>query len=389
MDGAAWLSPPSSLRRHRLLVTAHFVFAGRVGGAEHMLYNLLRGLAASGADLGVLCAAESNLDPAFVAELRNAKSGELLACGGGDGSRFIAEQRACLATSLSADAILFTNYFVPPIVPRRLGRAVAVMHDVQFRHFPAYFSPKKRAWLTASQGFAMRRADTIVAISDFVRRDLLRIYGARYERKVVTIPNPISWDRFGPPSPARPLDRPYILSVAAQYAHKNLDTLLRAFAAVARRNRDVMLVFCGQAYGGLRGVKAEASGLQALVAELGLQDRVVMTGYVDDRSLGTWYRHAELFAFPSLFEGFGMPAAEAIGFGLPTLTSNTTALPEVTQGLATYVDAPRCSDAWASLMLEMLRDRNSYEPDRDRMAALRQSYGVDAIGQRYREACLG
>lgn len=385
MDGAAW--PADHARRRTLLVTAHFVFAGRVGGAEHMLYNLLHGLNDAGVSPTVLCADPANLDPAVVTEL--AAPGFLLACGGGQGSRFIAEQRSCLSRSLSADAILFTNYYVPPIVPRRLGRVSTIIHDVQFRHFPTFFSAKKRAWLMASQGFAIRRADSVVAISEFVRSDLIRVYGEGVADKIVTIPNPISWERFGPPGAARPLERPYILSVAAQYAHKNLLTLVHAFATVARRDPDVMLVFCGQSYAGLRGVKAEVSQLDALVAELGLSDRVMMTGYIDDRDLGAWYRHAAVFAFPSLFEGFGMPAAEAIGFGLPTLTSDRTALPEVTQGLATTIAAAEDAGSWASALLDALRNPAAYRPHPARAAALRESYSVRTVGERYRRVVFG
>lgn len=389
MDGTAWpdradgpAELPDRAWRRGLLVTAHFVFAGRVGGAEHMLYNLLHGLSEAGAPPRVLCADPANLDPAVVAEL--GAPDRLLACGGGRGSRFIAEQRSCLDRSLTADAILFTNYFVPPIVPRRLGRVSTIIHDVQFRHFPAFFSARKRAWLMASQRFAVHRADAVVAISDFVRRDLIGVYGDGVADKIVTIPNPISWERFGAPNPMRPIERPYILSVAAQYAHKNLLTLVRAFAAVAERDPDVMLVFCGQSYAGLRGVKSAPSQLDALVVELGLSNRVMMTGYVDDRRLGTWYRHAALFAFPSLFEGFGMPAAEAIGFGLPTLTSDRTALPEVTQGLATTIAAAEDPRAWASAMLDALRDPVAHRPDATRSAALRDSYSPRQVGERYR-----
>ena len=385
MDGATW--PAERARQKSLLVTAHFVFAGRIGGAEHMLYNLLHGLTEAGVTPTVLCADPANLDPAVVTEL--AAPGRLLACGGGQGSRFIAEQRSCLARSLKADAILFANYFVPPIVPRRLGRVSTIIHDVQFRHFPTFFSAKKRAWLKASQGFAIRRADAVVAISEFVRRDLIRVYGEGVADKIVTIPNPISWERFGPPGPARPIARPYILSVAAQYAHKNLLTLVRAFAIVAKRDPDVMLVFCGQSYAGLRGVKAAVSPLDALITELGLTDRVMMTGYVDDLSLGNWYRHAALFAFPSLFEGFGMPAAEAIGFGLPTLTSDRTALPEVTQGLATTIGEAEDSGAWASALLDALGNPAAHRPDPTGVAALRESYGVRTIGEQYRRVAFG
>ncbi len=389
MDGFA---PLHELVRQdlRLLVTAHFVFTGRVGGAEHMLYNLVRGMAASGASPGVLCASEANLDPAFVAEMTANHPGSLVTCGGGTGPRFISEQRACLRPELRADATLFPNYFVPPIVPRRLGRVTTVIHDMQFRHFPQHFSVKKRAWLAASQAFAMRRADRVVAISEFVREDLLRHYGRQFERKVVTIPNPISWDRFDVPGEdQRPIAQPYILSVAAQYAHKNLEVLVRAFAQVAKLNPDLQLVFCGQGYNSLRGVAGNRQGLQPLIEQLGLQHRVRMTGYVDDIALGQWYRHAALFAFPSVFEGFGMPPVEALGLGLPTITTRRTALPETTLGLAEYVDDPFSEDEWARRIGLMLRSPAAYRPQAADIARLRAKYSLPQVGRQYAEVCVG
>lgn len=392
MDGAGAVAAERAGKATvpQLLVTAHFVFHGRVGGAEHMLYNVLRGLDRNGVGLGVLCAERSNLDPAFVAEFEASQPGRLVACRGGTGSRFLAEQRACLRPGLRSEAVLFPNYFVPPVVPRRLGRVSAVVHDMQFRHFPANFSAKKRAWLSAAQAFAVRRADTVVAISDFVRDDLVRHYGARCARKVLTVPNPISWDRFdGPGLHERPIAQPYVLSVAADYAHKNLDVLIRAFAEVARRDRDLQLVFCGQDYGGLRGVAGTRRDLKLLVHDLGLQGRVRVTGYVDDAALGRWYRHASLFAFPSLFEGFGMPPVEALGFGVPTLTTALTALPETTLGLAATVADPVRADEWADHILAMVRNPEEFRPSAADVERVRRHYSPERIGGLYAAACLG
>lgn len=380
-----------SSKTAKLLVAAQFVFHGKVGGAEHMLYNVLRGLHAVGVELGVLCAGRGNLDPAFSKEMDLLQPGSLVECGGGNGSRFIAEQRACLQ-QVKGDAVLFPNYFVPPIVPRGLGRVAMVLHDIQYRHFPLNFSAKKRAWLAVSQGFAMRRADTVIAISDFVRDDLLRLYGRRFASKVVTIPNPISWDRFDPlPSEVgdAPVNRPYILSVAAGYAHKNLDVLVKAFARVAKIDQDIQLVLCGQDYARLRGVPGTRMGLSALVADLGLQERVIITGYVDDAMLGRLYRNASMFVFPSLFEGFGMPPVEALGFGLPTLTTALTALPETTMGLADTVDDPANIDEWATRIVQIVRTPNAYRPASTDVARLRRHYSPRRIGLQYAKACLG
>lgn len=365
-----------------LLVAAHFVLAGRVGGAEQMLYNLLRGMAGLPLVTTVLCSAAARLDPAFRDEVDAAARLRLREVGG-PGPRFLAEQRACLDSALVADAILFPNYYLPPLTPSRLGRTGIVLHDLQYRHFPAYFSARKRAWLSASQGFAIRRAERVFVISDFVRRDVLRIFGDQVAPKLVVAPNPISWSRFGEVAPgeASPLAAPYILSVAAQYAHKNLATLIRGFAELAQRNRDVRLVLCGQDQSGLHGVGGVRVGLRQMIEALGLSERVILTGYLDDAALGRWYRHASLFAFPSLFEGFGMPPVEALGFGLPVLTTDRTALPEVTLGLARLVAEAENPAAWASHMAEMLR--SGARPSALDAARVRRTYSPAACADRY------
>jgi glycosyltransferase involved in cell wall biosynthesis len=353
-----------------------------------MLYNLLDGLVAERVDTTLLCGGRHHLSGRFLAGIDPAALRVVER--GGPGNRFVAEQRACLDPTLAADAVLFPNYYVPPIVPRRLGRVGVVMHDFQYRHFPRHFSARKRAWLRAAQAWAMRRADRVIAISAFVRGDAIRLFGGRVADKIAVVPNAVSWARFadslGRP---RPAPRPYILSVAAQYPHKNLETVIRAFDRLARSNRDLLLVLCGQGYAGLHGVAARRAGLGALIDELELADRVVLTGHVDDPTLAQWYRHAEMFVFPSLFEGFGMPPVEALGFGLPTLVSGTTSLPEVTRGLAHIVDRPRDAAAWAAAMAAILRAPDPFRPPPDDVERLRAFYHPARIARAYVAALAG
>jgi glycosyltransferase involved in cell wall biosynthesis len=338
--------------------------------------------------LTVLCADRNNFDNSFVAALA-ARGNTSLLERGVSRSRFVGEQRACFDPDLVADAILFPNYFVPPFVPKRLGRVVGVLHDLQYRHFRANFSQTKRLWLRMSHNLMVRRADRLVVISEFVRNDVLHFLGDRWADKLAVIHNPISWDRFASPELHPPLDRPYILSVAAQYAHKNLDVLITAFARVAARHPDVMLVLCGQDFNALRGVSGTRQTIAAMAAALGIGARVHVTGYVDDIALGNWYRHAMLFAFPSIFEGFGMPPVEALGFGLPTIVANRTSLPEVTLGLARLVDDARDSDAWAEALDSALSDIEALRPTEAQIAGLRAHYAPARIAQAYLSVCGG
>lgn len=373
----------SSRRPLRLIVSAHFVHAGRVGGSEHMLYNLLRGLSRHCADLIVVCASERNLDAVALASLRQEPRVQVVETGT-HRVRFFAEQQACMCRDLAGDMILFPNYFVPPVTPRRLGRVATVLHDLQYLHYPRHFSARKRAWLHVAQQMSVRKADRVVVISEFVRQDVVRHFGKAFEHKLALIPNPIDWGRFeGARTTASPLDRPYVLSVAAQYPHKNLGVLIRAFAAVAKRNRDLHLVLCGQDFGSLVGSTGLRTSLESLVDGLGIGGRVRLTGYVTDEALGRWYRHASLFAFPSIFEGFGMPAVEALGFGVPTLTTRRTAIPETTLGLATYVDDPFSVGEWAACIEEVARDPERFRPQAAGVARLLARYDVERVAGEY------
>ena len=370
-----------------LLVTAHFVRTGRVGGAEHMLYNLLKGLARHTKQLSVLCGCRNDLDRSFVETLEQSPSAAIVELGG-HGSRFVAEQRACLDERVSGDSILFSNYFVPPLLPKKVGRATVVLHDMQYRHFPQYFSVRKRVWLSAAHHLALHRGDRMIVLSEAGRRDAIRWLGRSAARKLTVIPNPISWERFGPAIDTRPVERPYILSVAAQYPHKNLEVLVRAFAQLCRRDRDVVLVLCGQPYNALTGVKGQRAGLGQLIAELEIGERVLSTGYLDDLALGRWYRHASGFAFPSLFEGFGMPAVEALGFGLPTLLTRCAALPETSLGLGTFVDDPMNVGEWVSRLAAMMRDTEAYRIAASDVEMLRDHYNPDRVAKLYLDTCM-
>lgn len=373
-------------QRPRLLIMAHFVYTATVGGAEHGFYNTIRGIGDRGVDVDVICGARSRFDPEALAELDALPAVRVIEAGG-TAIRFIAEELACLRSDLTADAVLFPNYYVPPYVPRRLGRVTVVIHDQIHRHYPQYNPLRRRAWLELSQAWAVRRADTVIVISHFVANDVVRTFGPRVERKLAIIPNAVSWDRFGLPRDAAPLDRPYILSVAAHYPHKNLDTLIKAFALLAKRDKDVMLVLCGQNYGALRGTVGGAGTLGQLLDSLAIADRVIITGHVTDVALGRWYRHAAVFAFASVFEGFGNPPVEALGFQLPTLTTRCAAIPEATLGLAQYVEDPYSTDEWARRLEAILRDPASGRPTPTDAARVRATYGPETLGPLYLNAC--
>jgi len=270
------------------------------------------------------------------------------------------------------DRWLLPNYYTP--VGLR-GRVVTVIHDAQYAHYPENFSVAKRRWLTAAHRHTMKRADVVVAISAFVAADLVRLHGDQFAAKVQVIPNAVSFDRLSPGElpDGVPTDRELVLCVSGAYRHKNLDTAVRAFADVAARRPNAHLVVVGQAPELLLGAR-KATGVTPLVHELGLSDRVTNLGYVSDPELGALYQHAAVLAMPSLFEGFGLPVVEALGFGVPVVSTRCGALAEVSLGLARYVDDPMSAPELAANVVDVLAEGDKAKPTASDVEQVRVRY---------------
>lgn len=375
----------------RVSVSGLFIKPGRVGGAEFMTYAIVEGLLEIGHPVDLFISAAEPLEDAFAYRTRShAQSGQLrMTPVKIRGNRFVTEAIAlpALTRRTGARDLLLPNYFTPPF---HAGlRTLSAILDLQYLHFPQFFSPQKRLWLRAAHELTLRRATRVSVISDFVRDDLLSRYGRRFERLVRTIPIGISWDRFGMPDRPDVLgsrSAPFVLSVASHYSHKNLATLLRAFARIARHiPHDLLLV--GQRRANLVGVRhGGAVDLETLAIELGIADRVVLTGHATDAVVGWCYRNAAVFVFPSLFEGFGMPAVEALGLGLPVITTRCGSLPEVTRGLAHLVSRPQDPDELAEAILTALRVPEEMRPSPMEVAALRAHYAPARIARMYLDA---
>ena len=139
-----------------LSISGHFVFSGRVGGAEQMFYNLLNGFFSNGTDITLLCSDENNFDPTFVRRLVAANV-KIIANNPEKG--FISEQISAFSPSLNSDGILFPNYFTPPFVSPRLGRVTTVIHDFLYAEPWNIMSPQRRAWQRMSYWLTYLRAD--------------------------------------------------------------------------------------------------------------------------------------------------------------------------------------------------------------------------------------
>lgn len=355
-------------------VNACYVRHGRVGGGEQAAVNLLEGLG-SEADSDENWIVYDR-EPLVTREPLHPVREHTLP-GAARVNRMVYEP-AALSLVRQPSVWLHLNYYTPFGLR---APSVTVVHDLQFRHFPENVRSARRLWLRRAHAQTARRAKVIVAISDFTARDLHRLHGSAIDGKVEVIPNAVSFERLRtaglelPPGLAR--RRPFLLSVAAHFRHKNLETLLAAHQLIARR-RELDLVLVGQMHSRLAG-RIATPNIDSRNAPPG----VVFTGFIPDDVLGALYRSAAAFVFPSLFEGFGLPVIEALGLRVPTVTTRCGAIPEVGGEYPLYVDDPRSAAELAEAVEAALDQPDSARPTDAEAAKLRAKYSPVTIATRY------
>ncbi len=237
---------------------------------------------------------------------------------------------------------------VPPAAPGQ--RLVATVHDLAFLHLPGLFPTRWRLLYRLGLRAAVKRADAILTPSRSTAEDLVsstRVDPARVHVAPLATALPI-----GQVDPAEAASRlglpiPYLLFVGTLEPRKNLVRLVRAYRRAAAGGVPHGLVLAGPL-----GWHPDA-----LLRELALEGpgAIVRTGHLAARELDAVYRGASAFAYPSLSEGFGLPVLEAMARGVPTITSNTSSLPEVAGEAALCVD-PRSVEELATAIQRVLTD---------------------------------
>ena len=232
--------------------------------------------------------------------------------------------------------ILHSPYeFLPKI---KKARSVATVHDVTFLKHPEYLDPGFVKLLTRRLNHIKENADRIITDSNNTKKELIALSGVPPER-ITVIPGGVD-ERFQPMEDKINIeDRVrrygisghYILFVGAADEDKNLVRLSEAFAQLTRKYKDLKLVFVGSIGWGYRH-------LQEKIKNLHIDNQVIFTGYVSDSDLPALYNNARILAIPSIHEGFGLPALEAMACGTPVLSSNTSSLPEVVGNAAVQVN---------------------------------------------------
>ncbi len=260
-------------------------------------------------------------------------------------------------------------------MPRRCPvPSVVTVHDLSFFDAPEWHERSKVALFRRAIRRAAREAAVVVCPSRVTAEGLR--HWCRVDAEVVVAPHGVDSARFRPEEPAPGADaarltgidarltseRPLVVFVGTLEPRKDVPTLVRAFSAIAGRQPDALLVLAGG-----RGWGADA--VDAAVEESGLGQRIVRTGYVEDAVIPALLRAAAVVVYPSLYEGFGLPALEALACGAPLVTTSGTAMEEVA-GPSALLVPPGQVGPLAEVLDDVLGGRGD-----DRAASERRSRG--------------
>ncbi|HEY3993189.1 MAG TPA: glycosyltransferase family 1 protein [Ktedonobacteraceae bacterium] len=244
---------------------------------------------------------------------------------------------------------------LPEFLPRGCA-SVVTLHDLAFLRMPEVLTRPKRMYHRTFTTRSLRRASMIIAVSESTSRDLSELLEISSQHIATVYPciderftQVIAEEEVQAFCQRQGLERGFLLYMGTLEPRKNIPTLLDAYARLRQMTGTrVRLVLAG-------GKGWLYDEIFARVQQLGLEGEVVFPGYVSDAEQPLWYRAAGAFAYPSLYEGFGIPVAEALACGTPVVTSTISSLPEAGAGIALTVD-PHDVEAMAAALHTALSD---------------------------------
>ncbi|MCA9903211.1 MAG: glycosyltransferase family 4 protein [Anaerolineae bacterium] len=249
-----------------------------------------------------------------------------------------------------------TDFTLPPTLPGT--KTLLTVHDLSFVRVPDSASPPLKAYLDVVVPRSAQRADHILADSQATRNDLIELYGIVPDKITVLLSGVDAHFRPVTDAAARAAvrakydlgERPYIFTIGTVQPRKNYARLMLALARLRESGQDVTLVIAG-------GKGWLEDPIYAALDELKLRDHVRFLGFAADADLPALYSEARALAFPSLYEGFGLPILEAMACGTPVVTANVSSMPEAAGDAALLID-PYDVDALTDALDRLLHDES-------------------------------
>jgi glycosyltransferase involved in cell wall biosynthesis len=229
-----------------------------------------------------------------------------------------------------ADVIFSPTHYIPRFTS--VPSVMAIM-DVSYLSYPELFRPQDLHKLVHWTAYSVRHAKAIITISQFSKDAIIKAYKVASDRITVVYPalseSVVHTHSMANTVIQKDFPKRYILSVGTLQPRKNYVRLIEAFSAIS--DTEVSLCIVGK-----KGWLYD--DILLAPKKYGVADRVRFLDFVPDHDLPALYKNAELFALPSLYEGFGLPVLEAMVHGVPVVVSNTSSLPEIAQEAGIYVD---------------------------------------------------
>ena len=269
---------------------------------------------------------------------------------------------------------------LPEWVPQSCA-TVVTLHDLAFLRFPMVFTRAKRLYHRTFTVRSMQRATELITVSDSTQRDAHELVGIPYERMhtVYTcidkrFSNVVTEDEVLAFRERQGLTSGFLLYLGTLEPRKNILAIIDAYARL-RKSYSIQekLVLAG-GKGWLYDTIFEK------VQQLGLLEDVVFPGFVADTEQALWYHAASAFVYPSLYEGFGIPVAEALACGVPVVTSNVSSLPEAGMDIALSVD-PSNLDMLTGAIYEALTDTQFRERCRRSASTVAQKFSARRMAE--------
>lgn len=268
---------------------------------------------------------------------------------------------AYLIAKFKIDLFHTPHFNAPVFAPCRL---VVTIHDLILLNYSTerattlssakykikYLGYKFVIWL------AMARAEKIIAVSEFTKNDIIRNFGIRSDKLVVTLEGVADFkaDDLTDDAVLSKLHvaKPFFLYIGNAYPHKNLEGLIKVYAELKLKHDLPQLVLVGKEDYFYKRVKDLAESLK-LWSDVSDDNKVVFAGYMTDAELASLFKEALFYIFPSFYEGFGLPPLEAMAHGLPVLSSNLSCLPEILGPAAAYFD-PNDQAGFETAIMDMI-----------------------------------